>query len=155
MRVWLSFKVDSTKDFTQIVSLKMCFLQFKEQLLSRTLFSAPLWATKAFLKNQKKIFYSFIFSRTKIVLVWLEVIYSGTSLKRTLTGQKFLFALERCPPWRGLDWKVPKFKVQLFYTGPTLPRTPPPPYLTMGMWNGEKESNFFVMCQFILHQRLK
>ena len=65
--------------------------------------------------------------------------YSGTSLKRTLTGQKVLSALERCPPWRGLNWKVPKFKVRLFYTGLTLTRTPPPPYLTMGMWNGEKE----------------
>ena len=82
-------------------------------------------------------------------------IYSGTSLKQTLTGQKFLSALEGCPLWRGLNWKVPKLKVRLFYTGLTLPRTPPPPYLTMGMWNGEKESNFFVMCQFILHQRLK
>ena len=29
--------------------------------------------------------------------------YSGTSLKRTLKGQKFLSALERCPPWRGLN----------------------------------------------------
>ena len=31
------------------------------------------------------------------------MIYSGTSLKRKLTGQNFLFALERCPPWRGLN----------------------------------------------------
>ena len=75
-------------------------------------------------------------------------------LKWTLTGQKFLSVSERCPLWRGLNKKVPKFKVQLFYTGPTLTRTPPPPYLTMGIWNGEKE-NFFVMYQFILHQRLK
>ena len=82
-------------------------------------------------------------------------IYSGTSLKRTLTGQKFLSALERCPLWRGLNWKVPKFKVRLFYTGPTLTRTPPPPYLTMRMWNGEKEVIIFVMYRFILHQRLK
>ena len=51
--------------------------------------------------------------------------------------------------------KVPQFKVQLFYTGSTLTRFPPPPYLTMGMWNGEKEVNFFVMYQFILHQSLK
>ena len=29
--------------------------------------------------------------------------YSGTSLKRTLAGQKFLSALERCPSWRGLN----------------------------------------------------
>ena len=58
-------------------------------------------------------------------------------------GQKFLSALERCPPWRGLNWKVPKFKVRLFYTRPTLTRTLPPPYLTMGMWNGDKKSNFF------------
>ena len=29
--------------------------------------------------------------------------YSGTSLKRTPTGQKLLSALERCPPWRGLN----------------------------------------------------
>ena len=29
--------------------------------------------------------------------------YSGTSLKRTLMGQKFLSALERCLPWRGLN----------------------------------------------------
>ena len=28
--------------------------------------------------------------------------YSGTSLKWTLKGQKFLSALERCPSWRGL-----------------------------------------------------
>ena len=69
--------------------------------------------------------------------------------------QKFLSALERCPPWRGLNWKVPKFKVQLFYTGPTLTRTPSPPYLNKGMWNGEKEVIFLVMYQFILHQRLK
>ena len=61
--------------------------------------------------------------------------YSGTSLKRTLTGQKFLPALERCPPWRGLNWKVPKSKERLFYTAPTLTRSPPPPYLTMGIWN--------------------
>ena len=58
-------------------------------------------------------------------------------------------ALER------FDLKIPKFKVRLFYTGPTLRRTPPPPYLTMGMWNGEKEVIFFGMYQFILHQRLK
>ena len=32
-----------------------------------------------------------------------EKLYSGTSLKQTLTGQKFLFALQRCPPWRGLN----------------------------------------------------
>ena len=44
--------------------------------------------------------------------------------------------------------------VQLFYTGPTLTRTPPPPYLSMGMWNGEKDVIFSVMYQFILHQRL-
>ena len=36
-------------------------------------------------------------------------------------------ALER------FELKVPKFKVPLFYTGPTLTRTPPPPYLIMGM----------------------
>ena len=29
--------------------------------------------------------------------------YSGTSLKWALTGQKFLSALQRCPPWRGLN----------------------------------------------------
>ena len=69
-------------------------------------------------------------------------ICSGTSLKRTLTGQTFLSALERCPPWRSLNWKVHKFKVRLFYTGPTLTWTSPPPYLTMGMWNGEKEVIF-------------
>ena len=51
--------------------------------------------------------------------------------------------------------KIPKFKVQLFYTGPTLTRTPPPPYLNKGMWNGEKEVIFLVMYQFILHQRLR
>ena len=34
---------------------------------------------------------------------WSILEYSGTSLKRTLTGQKFLSALERCPPWRGLN----------------------------------------------------
>ena len=49
-------------------------------------------------------------------------------------GQKFLSALDRCPPWRGLNWKVPKFKVRLFYFEPTLTRTPPPPFLIMGMW---------------------
>ena len=49
-------------------------------------------------------------------------------------GQKFLSALERCPPWRGLNRKVPKFKVRLFYFAPTPTRTPPPPYLIMGMW---------------------
>ena len=76
-------------------------------------------------------------------------------LKWTLTGQKFLSVLERCPLWRGLNRKVPKFKLRLFYTGPTLKRTPPPTYLTMEMWNGEKEVIFFVMYQFILHQRLK
>ena len=86
---------------------------------------------------------------------YLDRNYSGTSLKWTLTGQKFLSALEGYPPWRGLNWKVPEFKVRLFYTGPTLTRTPPPPYLTMGMWNGEKKVIFFVMYQFILHQRLK
>ena len=80
--------------------------------------------------------------------------YSGTSLKRTLTRQKLLSALERCPLWRGLNWKVPKFKVRLFYTGPTLTRTPPPTYLSMGMCNDEKEVIFFVMYQFISHQRL-
>ena len=47
-----------------------------------------------------------------------EINYSGTSLKQTLMGQKFLSALERCTPWRGLNWKVPKFKVRLFYTEP-------------------------------------
>ena len=29
--------------------------------------------------------------------------YSGTSLKWTLTGQKLLSTLEKCPPWRGLN----------------------------------------------------
>ena len=43
----------------------------------------------------------------------------------------------------------------MFYTGSTLTRTPPPPNLTMGMRDGEKEVTFFVMYQFILHQRLK
>ena len=85
----------------------------------------------------------------------IKTIYSGTSLKQTRKGQNFLCALERCPPWRGLNWKVTKFKVQLFYTGPTLTRTPPTPYLTIRMWNGEKKVIFFVMYQFILHQRLK
>ena len=84
-----------------------------------------------------------------------QKMYGGTSLKRRLTGQKFLSALERCPPWRGFNWKVPKFKVRLFCPGPPLTRTPPPLYLTMGMWNGEKEIIFFEMYQFILHQRLK
>ena len=89
-------------------------------------------------------------------LLWTQQLkYSGTSLKRTLMGQQFLSALERCPPWRGLNWKVLKSKVRLFYTGPTLIRTSPLPYLTMGMWNGEKEVMFFVMYHFILHQRLK
>ena len=32
---------------------------------------------------------------------------------------------------------------------------PPSPRLAMGMWNGEKEVNFFAMCQFIIRQRLK
>ena len=62
----------------------------------------------------------------KCGLIWqvaFKLEYSGTSLKRTLTGQKFLSALERCSPWRGLNWKVPKFKVRLFYTGPTPTRT--------------------------------
>ena len=40
--------------------------------------------------------------------------------------------------------KSSKFKVRLLYTGPTLTRTPPPPYLIMGMWNGEKEVILFV-----------
>ena len=44
-----------------------------------------------------------------------------------------------------LNWKVPKFKVRLFYTGPTLTQTSSTPYLTMEMWNGEKEVIFFVM----------
>ena len=47
--------------------------------------------------------------------------------------------------------KSSKFKVRLFYTGSTVTRTPPPPYLTMGMWNGKKEVFFFAMYQFILH----
>ena len=33
----------------------------------------------------------------------LQTLYSGTCLKRTLTEQKFLSALDRCPPWRGLN----------------------------------------------------
>ena len=69
-------------------------------------------------------------------LLW-KWLYSGTSLKPTLTGQKLLSALERCPSWRGLNWKVPKFKVRLFCTGPTL----------------RKRSK--VMYKFILNQRLK
>ena len=77
----------------------------------------------------------------------------GTSLKRTLKGQKFLSALERCP-WRGLNSKVPKFNVRLFYTGPTLTRTPPPPYLTMGIWNGEKEVIFFCNVSVYLTSKL-
>ena len=80
-------------------------------------------------------------------------IYIQQNLFKADTGQKFLSALERCPPWSGLNWKVPKFKVQLDFTGPTLTWTPPP-YLTIGMWNGEKV-NVFVMYQFILHQTLK
>ena len=81
--------------------------------------------------------------------------YSGTSLKRTLMEQKFLPASERCPPWRCLNWKVPKFKVRLFYTGPTLTRTPPPPYLTTGMWNGEKEVIFFCNVSVYLTAKVK
>ena len=41
------------------------------------------------------------------------------------------------------------FKVRLFYTGPTLTRTPPPPYLTMGMWNGVKEVFFFNVSVYL------
>ena len=33
----------------------------------------------------------------------IKTIYSGTSLKQTRKGQNFLCALERCPPWRGLN----------------------------------------------------
>ena len=67
-------------------------------------------------------------------------------------GQKFLSFLERCPPCRGLNWKVPKFKVRLFYTGSTLTRTPPPPFLTMGMWNGD---NFFCNVSVYLTSKVK
>ena len=33
-----------------------------------------------------------------------KIIYSGTSLKRTLTVPDILSALERCAPWRGLAY---------------------------------------------------
>ena len=77
------------------------------------------------------------------------MLYSGTSLKRTLTGQKFLSGLERCPPWKGLNWKVPKFKVRLFYTGPTLTRTPPPLLFDYGNVKWWERSNFF--CNVSVH----
>ena len=34
------------------------------------------------------------------------MLYSETSLKRTLAGQKHLSALERCPLWRGCAMRV-------------------------------------------------
>ena len=83
------------------------------------------------------------------------LVYNGTFLKRTLTVQKFLSALEGCPLWRDLNWKVPIFQVRLFYTGPTLTRTPLPPYSTMGMWNGEKEVIFFCNVSVYLTSKFK
>ena len=56
-------------------------------------------------------------------------------------------ALER------FELKSSQFKVQLFYTGPTLTWTPLPPYLTMVMWNGEKEVCFF--CNVSVYLALK
>ena len=64
-------------------------------------------------------------------------------------------ALERCPLWRGLSWKVPKFKVRLFYTGPTVTRTLLSPYLTMGIWNGEKKYFFFCDVSVYLPSKVK
>ena len=102
-------------------------------------------------------FWKHIFSKKDIPQksIGNENKYRGTSLKRTLTGQKFLSALERCPPWRGLNWKVRKFKARLFYTVPTLTRTLPPFYITMEMWSGAKEVVFFCNVSIYLTSKVK
>ena len=118
------------------------------EIFKYTFFTEHLRATASvelmFFFFQKKSGSFFFERREKTIKSKGKLEYSWTSLKQTLTGQKFLSALEWCPPWRGLNRKVPKFKIRLFYTGPTLTRSPPPPYLTMGMWNGEKEVILFV-----------
>ena len=81
--------------------------------------------------------------------------YSGTSLKRTLTGQKFSFSLERCPPWRGLNWKVSEFKLRLFYTGPTLTRTPPTPFIWLWEFGMVKKKLFFCNVPVYLTSKVK
>ena len=48
-------------------------------------------------------FVSFFYGVSRAKTDDLRNKYSGTSLKRTLTEQKFLSALERCPPWKGLN----------------------------------------------------
>ena len=88
--------------------------------------------------------------------VCLSIYLSTVNLSRADTyGTEVFIRFREMSSWRDSNWKVPKFKVQLFYTGPTLTRTPPPLHLTMGMWDGEKEVIFFVIYQFILYQRLK
>ena len=62
--------------------------------------------------NFKKDSEIFLISTTRSSRIFSK--YRGTSLKRTLTGQKFFSTWERCLPWKGLNWKVPKFKVRLF-----------------------------------------
>ena len=52
------------------------------------------------------------------------------------------------------ELKSSQIKVAAVLHWITLTQILPPPYLTMGMWNGEKEVIFFVMYQFILRQRL-
>ena len=42
----------------------------------------------------------------RLAKVYAPKVYSETSLKRTLAGQKLLSALERCPLWRGCAMRV-------------------------------------------------
>ena len=101
-----------------------------------------------FLSKQKSSPYQFDNKKNNLRIQW-DLSKADTYGTEIFVRFREVSALER------FELKSSKFKVRLFYTGPTLTRTPPPPYLTMGMWNGEKEVIFFVMYQFILHQRLK
>ena len=78
--------------------------------------------------------------------------------------KKYLLKFGTYPKYHGIvQWNLLKFGTYPKYHGivqwnllpPPPPAPPAPPRLAMRMWNGEKEVNFFVMCQFIIHQRLK
>ena len=90
-----------------------------------------------------------VYSKSVTKTLYGTFLVSDGISKADTYGTETFVCLVRCPPWRGLNWKVPKFKVRLFYTGLTLRRTPPPLYLTMGIWNGEKEAFFFNVSVYL------
>ena len=119
-----------------LVSLINSLLLLLIPILKRRSLNTAVWSWNALLPHNNALFehgilFYMVVSVRKYAEQWLSLMvlfvyftvlksmflsislpvkwYSGTSLKWTLMGQKFLSPLERSPRWRGLNWKVPKF----------------------------------------------